>query len=123
MFDDAMQRAKQLDDYLREHNKTIGPLHGLPVSLKDSFRVQGTNSAIGLVSFLDVLDTPETESLIVKELRDLGALIYVKTTVPTAASVSGRPYARVHSFLLIKFDSISIATTTSLVRPSVRSIG
>ncbi|KZV61548.1 amidase [Peniophora sp. CONT] len=86
MFDDALQRAKELDDYLRTHKKTVGLLHGLPVSLKDSFRVRGTNAAIGLVSFLDVLDTPETESSIVKELRALGAVIYVKTTVPTAAS-------------------------------------
>lgn len=88
MFDEALQRAQELDEYLRTHKTTVGPLHGLPISLKDSFRVQGTNSAIGLVAFMDVLDTFDTESFIVKELRELGAVIYVKTTTPTAVSVS-----------------------------------
>ncbi|VDC00395.1 unnamed protein product [Peniophora sp. CBMAI 1063] len=86
MFEEALQRAKELDEYLRINKKTVGPLHGLPISLKDSFRVRGTSSAIGLVSFLDVLDTAGSESLIVKELRELGAIIYVKTTTPTAVS-------------------------------------
>ncbi|VDC00394.1 unnamed protein product [Peniophora sp. CBMAI 1063] len=86
MFEEALQRAKELDEYLRINKETVGPLHGLPISLKDSFRVRGTNSAIGLVSFLDVLDTAESESFIVKELRELGAVIYVKTTTPIAVS-------------------------------------
>ena len=88
MFDEALQRATELDEYLRANKKTVGPLHGLPISLKDSFRVRGTNSAIGLVAFLDVLDTVDTESFLVKGLRELGAIIYVKTTTPTAVSVS-----------------------------------
>ena len=88
MFDEALQRAMELDEYLRVNQKTVGPLHGIPISLKDSFRVRGTNSAIGLVAFLDVLDTVDTESFLVKGLRELGAIIYVKTTTPTAVSVS-----------------------------------
>ncbi|KZV61549.1 amidase [Peniophora sp. CONT] len=97
MFDEALQRARELDDYLRTHKKTVGSLHGLPVSLKDSFRVRGTNSAIGLVAFLDVLDTPETESFIVKELRELGAVIYVKTTTPTAVRSKGFQHIDCHN--------------------------
>lgn len=34
-FDDAISEAQKLDDYFAEHRKPIGPLHGLPVSLKD----------------------------------------------------------------------------------------
>lgn len=36
----ALQRAKYLDDYLAENGKTVGPLHGLPISLKDQFRIK-----------------------------------------------------------------------------------
>ncbi|KZV64679.1 amidase [Peniophora sp. CONT] len=86
MFDNALERAKELDEYLLANKKTVGPLHGLPISLKDVFRVRGTNSAIGVVAFLDVLDTADTEAFIVEELRELGAIIYVKTTCPTASS-------------------------------------
>lgn len=36
MFEEAIDRAKQLDEYLEKTGKTRGPLHGLPVSLKVS---------------------------------------------------------------------------------------
>ena len=36
MFDEARERAIFLDDYLAREKKTIGPLHGLPVSIKVS---------------------------------------------------------------------------------------
>ena len=31
--DEAIERAKQLDEYLATHGKTVGPLHGVPVSI------------------------------------------------------------------------------------------
>lgn len=36
----ALQRAKELDEYLETNGKPMGPLHGLPISLKDQFRVK-----------------------------------------------------------------------------------
>lgn len=33
-FEGGMQRAKELDDHLVSTGKVVGPLHGLPVSLK-----------------------------------------------------------------------------------------
>ena len=88
MFDDALQHAKELDEYLRIHKETVGPLHGLPLSVKDVFRVRGMNSGIGVVAFLDAQDTAATESLVVKQLRELGAIFFVKATCPTASSAS-----------------------------------
>lgn len=34
MFQDAIEDAKRLDVYFRETGKTIGPLHGLPMTFK-----------------------------------------------------------------------------------------
>lgn len=34
MYESAMKRARFLDDYLEKNDKTVGILHGLPVSLK-----------------------------------------------------------------------------------------
>lgn len=34
MFDEAIERAKYCDEYLAREGKPIGPLHGLPISLK-----------------------------------------------------------------------------------------
>ena len=33
-FSDAIEKAKKLDDYFKETGKTVGPLHGLPMTFK-----------------------------------------------------------------------------------------
>jgi len=38
--DMALAQAKGLDDYYAKHKKPIGPLHGLPISLKDQLRIK-----------------------------------------------------------------------------------
>lgn len=88
VFDQALERAKELDDYYQIHKKPIGPLHGLPVSLKDQFRVKDTHTSVGFVAWLDKTETEETESFLVTELRNAGAIIYVKTNVPTSLMVA-----------------------------------
>lgn len=49
-FEEAFAVAQELDDYLAKTGKTIGPLHGLPVSIKDLFSVQGVDTSIGTLS-------------------------------------------------------------------------
>lgn len=84
MFTEAQERAKYLDD-LRLQGKSAGPLHGVPISIKDSFHVKGTDATIGIVSFLD---QPSTEnSPLVDLLLSLGAVIYVKTNIPQTLMV------------------------------------
>ncbi|KAH8803652.1 amidase [Xylogone sp. PMI_703] len=80
-FEDALTRAKYLDEYFLKEGKTIGPFHGLPISIKDSFKFPGVESTIGYVSFIGktMADTP---SPLVKILLDLGAVLYVKTNIP-----------------------------------------
>jgi amidase len=36
----ALAQAKELDAYYEKNGKTVGPLHGLPISLKDQLRVK-----------------------------------------------------------------------------------
>lgn len=36
----ALKRAAELDAYLAQNGKVVGPLHGLPISLKDQFRIK-----------------------------------------------------------------------------------
>jgi amidase len=33
-FDGALAQARTLDEYLKKHGKVVGPLHGLPISIK-----------------------------------------------------------------------------------------
>ncbi|KAH7268609.1 amidase signature domain-containing protein [Fusarium solani] len=78
-FDQAQSRAQQLDK-LRQDGKLAGPLHGLPVSLKDTFQVVGTQATIGLVAYLD--EFSKSNSPLVEILLSLGAVPFVKTNVP-----------------------------------------
>jgi len=86
MFDEARERAQYLD-VLRAQGKLAGPLHGLPVSLKDNFHYKGEESTIGMVSFLD--EKASANSPLVDILLELGAVIYVKTNVPQTMMVRG----------------------------------
>lgn len=60
--------------------KRDGPLAGMPVSLKDSVNVAGYDSTIGYASRVGL--PSRTDSPLVRLLRDAGALLYVKTTIP-----------------------------------------
>lgn len=48
-FDAAIEDAKKLDAYFAEHGVPAGPLHGLPISLKDQFHVRGVETSMGYV--------------------------------------------------------------------------
>lgn len=81
-FDIALARAKELDERLAATaGKPVGPLHGLPISIKDSFDVTGVASSLGLVSFLD-RGPKSSNSGLVDILLRAGAILYVKTNVP-----------------------------------------
>lgn len=81
MFDSAIARARELDDYFKTEGKPVGPLHGLPVSLKDSFNVKGFDTTIGYVSFLERPPAAHNSAL-VDILLQLGAVPHVKTNLP-----------------------------------------
>ncbi|KAJ5362604.1 hypothetical protein N7541_003448 [Penicillium brevicompactum] len=80
-FPQALERAQYLDEYLKREGKPVGPLHGLPISLKDSFCVEGVQSTVGYVELLKN-EPSKTNSALVKILLNLGAVIYVKTNIP-----------------------------------------
>ncbi|KAF4342052.1 general amidase [Fusarium beomiforme] len=80
LFERALDRAKYLDEYFQQHQKLIGPLHGIPVSVKDQFNVTGVDTTLGYVgrSF-----KPATENAVmVSILEKLGAVIITKTVIP-----------------------------------------
>lgn len=80
-FEEALTRAKECDEYLAKHGKPIGPLHGLPISLKDSFNVKGQHSTIGYISFAS-RPPCAANSALVDIILNAGAVLYVKTNIP-----------------------------------------
>ncbi|RFU82170.1 amidase [Trichoderma arundinaceum] len=82
MFGDAIKRAKEVDEHFAATGKILGPLHGLPISLKDCFNIRGYPTSVGFTAW--ALDPVQTESTVVTLLKKAGAVFYVKTNVPTA---------------------------------------
>ncbi|KAL1985127.1 hypothetical protein VTN96DRAFT_8256 [Rasamsonia emersonii] len=76
----ALAQAKELDEYFEKNKKPVGPLHGLPISLKDQFRIKGIETSMGYVAWLGKYETEE--SVMITLLRKAGAVFYVKTSVP-----------------------------------------
>jgi amidase len=88
-FDAAIEDAKKLDAYYAEHKRTKGPLHGVPVSLKDQFHVKGVETSMGYVGWIGTFEGKKGtgkekvyESEMVTMLRNAGAVLYCKTSVP-----------------------------------------
>jgi amidase len=46
-IDRALERAAWLDEMLRSTGKVVGPLHGLPISLKDQICIKGLETTMG----------------------------------------------------------------------------
>ncbi|KAG8961123.1 hypothetical protein FRC03_005769 [Tulasnella sp. 419] len=76
----ALARADYCDDYLKKNGKPIGPLHGLPVSLKDQFAMKGIETIMGYVSWIGRV--AEHDAVIVEILYETGAVPFVRTNVP-----------------------------------------
>jgi amidase len=78
-MDDAIKRAEELDEYLEKNGKPVGPLHGVPISIKEHMPVAGTYSSQG--SFASMVFN-EKDCLLMSMLRDMGAVFYCKTNQP-----------------------------------------
>jgi amidase len=85
LFESALQKAADLDAYLATHGRPKGPFHGLPLSLKDNLNIIGRDSTLGFVNWVN--DPATQNSPLVDLLEAAGAVVYVKTNVPTAMMI------------------------------------
>jgi amidase len=78
-FASARRRAKAADAALAK-GENWGPLHGIPMTIKDSFDVAGMPSTWGVVELKD--HRPARNALAVDRFVDAGAIFFGKTNVP-----------------------------------------
>ncbi|TFK53544.1 general amidase [Heliocybe sulcata] len=76
----ALARAAELDAYLKEKGKPMGPLHGLPMSLKDQICIKGLETTMGYVSWIGKY--ADRDAALVEVLYKCGAVPFVRTNVP-----------------------------------------
>ncbi len=86
-FYKAIERAKTLDAYWETNRRPMGPLHGLPVTMKDQFHVKGMGTTMGYVGWIDSFEgnkssdlMHQVESELVQRLQSLGAIVIAKVS-------------------------------------------
>jgi amidase len=78
-IDKARDRARAADAALA-NGKSWGPLHGVPMTVKESFNLKGLPTTFGNPVWKDNL--PPANAVVVDRLEAAGAIIYGKTNVP-----------------------------------------
>ncbi|HCB34863.1 MAG TPA: hypothetical protein DEP69_06935, partial [Acidimicrobiaceae bacterium] len=77
---DAAQRAARAAADAAARDAALGPLHGLPVAVKDIQAAAGLPTTFGAVPFAD--NVAAVDDPIVRRIRDAGAVVVGKTNLP-----------------------------------------
>lgn len=78
-MEEAVAEAKKLDEHLARTGQTLGPLHGVPISIKEHMHMANHWSADG---YLASRTRDPEDCLAVAILRKQGAVFYCKTNQP-----------------------------------------
>jgi amidase len=79
----ALEEADRLDAE-RKAGKVRGPLHGIPIALKDNVLTTDIRTTGGAIAFEDLM--PPYDATLTRNLRDAGAVIIAKTTLTELAN-------------------------------------
>ena len=76
----ARARAREADQALAR-GEVWGPLHGVPITIKDGFATAGIKTTSGFPPLADFV--PDVDAPVVGRLRSAGAILLGKTNLPT----------------------------------------
>src|ERR1700730_6962159 len=77
--DQLMAQAGTADDIIAK-GKSLGPLHGLPVGVKDLTETMGIRTTYGSPLYRDYV--PDYDALVVERMKNAGAIVIGKTNTP-----------------------------------------
>ena len=78
---EAVRAAAQAADARRAAGEPMGPLHGLPIPVKDSINTVDLPTTAGTAALREF--RPVADATVVARLREAGAIILGKTNLPT----------------------------------------
>lgn len=78
------RRQADAADAAARRGETLGPLHGLPMTIKDTYEVPGMPCTAGAPEYRE--HRPKQNAVAVQRLVDAGAIVFGKTNVPYLAS-------------------------------------
>lgn len=100
LADDARQRARDADRALAE-GRSLGPLHGVPMTIKDCFDTAGVVSTWGTMGRKDFV--PDADATVVACLKAAGAVLLGKTNTPEF-TLSFETHNKIHGFTNNPYD-------------------
>lgn len=77
---EAALRAAAEADHVLARGERVGPLHGVPMTIKESFQVAGMRSTWGNPAFSGFV--ADRDAVVVRRLRAAGAVLFGTTNVP-----------------------------------------
>lgn len=92
--DRALARAAELDAHFARTGELLGPLHGIPVIVKDNYDTYDLPTTAGSASLDDAL--PVDDAFMVRRLREAGAIVLAKSNM---AEFAFSPYETIGSAL------------------------
>jgi len=123
----ALEDADTLDAE-RARGRIRGPLHGIPIALKDNIHTIDMPTTGGALAFANFM--PPYDATLTKNLRDAGAIIIAKTVLTELANwVAGAPtpmpgnYSAVGGFAFNPYDPRPDPRQTSDGRPVLSTGG
>jgi amidase len=120
----ALEEADGLDRERRQ-GRVRGPLHGIPIALKDNIHTTNMPTTGGALAFVGLV--PPYEATLTKNLRDAGAIIIAKTGMTELANyVAGNMptnYNAVHGYGFNPYDPRRDPRTTADGRPVLATGG
>jgi amidase len=75
----ARDEAIARDEFVAAEGKLCGPLHGVPVLVKDQAEMAGLRTTFGSILFAGYV--PEEDATVIAKLKDAGAIILAKTAM------------------------------------------
>ena len=82
---EAEDLAKEADAHLARTGKTLGPLHGVPCTVKDHYALKGYPVTMGLRKLRERYDNEgkgsRNDSAVCMALQNAGAIIFAKTNM------------------------------------------
>jgi amidase len=88
----AMAQAREAETLLMQH-RILGPLHGVPIGLKDLCHTKGIRTMAGMPLYRDFV--PKADGTVVKRLREAGTVLLGKLQMTEAAFADHHPDVRV----------------------------
>ena len=79
LYDEAIDAAAECDRQ-QSSGQSLGPLHGLPITIKEMFDVEGLPTTAGITTLSN--HKASADAPVVEALRSAGAVILGKTNVP-----------------------------------------